>query len=163
LFRDDSTKAELIEEPFNKANRFLVPRNINTKMIEYHHDKKITTDQFIDVLNRSTLGERRPVNDRHRIEKMLENCNLLITAWDNEKLIGVSRSITDFTYCCYLSDLAVDVAYQKQGIGKELIRITKEQCGEKTTLILLSAPAAVNYYPKIGMERFTDCFLIRSK
>ncbi|MFZ6000530.1 MAG: GNAT family N-acetyltransferase [Bacteroidota bacterium] len=132
-------------------------------MIDYRIDKKITTDQFIDVLNRSTLGERRPVNDRARMEQMVANCDLLITAWDGDKLVGVSRALTDFTYCCYLSDLAVDVGYQKQGIGKELIRITNEQSGEKATLILLSAPAAVNYYPKIGMERFTDCFLIRRK
>lgn len=132
-------------------------------MIHYYHDKKITVDQFIDVLNRSTLGERRPVNDRARMAKMLEHGNLLVTAWDGDQLVGVSRALTGFTFCCYLSDLAVDIAYQKQGIGKELIRLTKAACGEKTTLLLLAAPAAANYYPKIGMERFTDCFLIRSK
>jgi ribosomal protein S18 acetylase RimI-like enzyme len=132
-------------------------------MIQYHHTQKITTDQFIDVLQRSTLSERRPVQDRERIEKMLQHANLLITAWEGDVLIGVARALTDFSFCCYLSDLAVDVKYQKQGIGKELIRITKEKSGEHAMLILLAAPAAANYYPKIGMERFTDCFLIRRK
>lgn len=132
-------------------------------MITYSSDKKITSQQFIDVLIRSTLGERRPVNDLARIEKMLHHGNVLVTAWNNEKLVGVSRALTDFSFCCYLSDLAVDVAYQKQGIGKELIRLTKERAGTDTTLILLAAPAAVNYYPRIGMDRFTDCFLIPRK
>ncbi len=132
-------------------------------MIHYDHTKKITVDQFIDVLQRSTLSERRPVQDRERIEKMLQHGNLLVTAWEDDLLIGVSRALTDFSFCCYLSDLAVDVKYQKQGIGKELIRITKEKSGDHAMLILLAAPAAATYYPKIGMERFTDCFLIRRK
>jgi GNAT superfamily N-acetyltransferase len=129
-------------------------------MIHYSHDRRITPEQFIDVLKRSTLAERRPVDDRSRIEKMLEHGNILVTAWHNDLLVGVSRGLSDFSFCCYLSDLAVDVAYQKQGIGKELIRRTHEVAGEQTTLILLAAPAAAEYYPKIGMERFTDCFRI---
>ena len=128
-------------------------------MIHYSNSIFISTDEFIDVLRRSTLAERRPVHDRARIEKMLEHGNVLITAWDNDRLIGVSRALSDFSFCCYLSDLAVDEAYQHQGIGKELVRLTHEQSGLHTTLILLAAPKAVNYYPKIGMERFTDCFL----
>ena len=131
-------------------------------MIEYRINQAISPEQFIDILQRSTLAERRPVHDRHRMEQMLTHGNLLITAWHENKLVGVSRALTDFTFCCYLSDLAVDVAYHKQGIGKELIRLTKLHSGEKTTLILLAAPAAANYYPKIGMQRFVDCFLIRT-
>jgi ribosomal protein S18 acetylase RimI-like enzyme len=131
--------------------------------IIYRNDVKISTDQFIDVLKRSTLAERRPVDDRDRIEKMLQNGNITITAWQNDLLIGVSRALIDFSFCCYLSDLAVDEAFQKQGIGKELIRLTHEAAGENATLILLAAPKAVEYYPKIGMEQFKDCFIIRRK
>ena len=132
-------------------------------MIQYDHKRTITADQFIDVLNRSTLAERRPVNDLKRIKKMLRHGNILITAWDNDVLVGVSRALSDFSFGCYLSDLAVDVAYQKKGIGKELIRRTHEIAGDDVNLVLLAAPKAAEYYPKIGMERFTDCFIIRRK
>ena len=100
-------------------------------MIQYEDKRTITVDQFIDVLNRSTLGERRPVNDRGRIEKMLKHGNILVTAWDGDLLVGVSRALTDFSFCCYLSDLAVDEAYQKQGIGKELVYRTHAVAGEQ--------------------------------
>lgn len=131
--------------------------------IQYRSDIKISKEEFIDVLKRSTLGERRPVDSPERIQQMLDHCNILITAWDNDKLVGVSRAISDFSFCCYLSDLAVDEKYQKQGIGKKLIDETHEVAGVLTTLILLAAPAAADYYPRIGMERFTDCFIIRRK
>src|SRR5687767_12777469 len=113
--------------------------------VQYHNDKKISTSQFIDVLKRSTLSERRPVHNVARIEKMLAHANILVTAWSEDTLIGVSRAWSDFSFCCYLSDLAVDVAHQKKGIGKELIRRTHEVSGVDTTLILLAAPAAINY------------------
>ena len=132
--------------------------------IIYHSDRKITADEFIDVLQRSTLAERRPVHDRSRIEKMLAYGNVLVTAWHGNLLVGVSRALTDFSYCCYLSDLAVDQAYQHKGIGKELIRVTHEVAGkDENTLLLLAAPLAKDYYPKIGMDRFTDCFIIKRK
>lgn len=131
--------------------------------ITYRSDVGISASQFIDVLKRSTLDERRPVNSPDRIQKMLDHGNVLVTAWDGEKLVGVSRALSDFSFCCYLSDLAVDTAYQKMGIGKKLIDETHKAAGELTTLILLSAPAAVEYYPKIGMEKFSDCFIIRRK
>lgn len=132
-------------------------------MIEYSSSRSIDATQFIDLLQRSTLAERRPVDERDRIDKMLKHGNILITAWDNDLLVGVSRALSDFAFCCYLSDLAVDEKYQHQGIGKELIRLTHEVFGKQGTLILLAAPKAAEYYPKIGMERFTDCFLIRNK
>jgi GNAT superfamily N-acetyltransferase len=119
--------------------------------------------EFIDILKRSTLDKRRPVGDLLRIEKMLEYGNIQVTAWSRSLLVGVSRALTDFSFCCYLSDLAVDLAFQRKGIGKKLIEQTHTLAGENTTLILLSAPAAVDYYPRIGMERFTDCFLIKRK
>jgi predicted N-acetyltransferase YhbS len=94
-------------------------------MITYQIEKNLTAEEFIDVLNKSTLGERRPVDEPERILKMLEHGNLIITAREKNVLIGVARSLTDYLFCTYLSDLAVDQAYQKQGIGKELIRLTK--------------------------------------
>ena len=129
------------------------------KSIQYQIEAKLSPGEFKEVLIKSTLGERRPIDEPDRIEKMVKNGNLLITARENGKLVGVARSITDFVFCTYLSDLAVDVAYQKQGIGKELIRQTKLAAPE-ALLILLSAPAAVNYYPKIGMSRHDHCFLL---
>ncbi|MCB0489459.1 MAG: GNAT family N-acetyltransferase [Cyclobacteriaceae bacterium] len=131
--------------------------------IVYKSDASITADQFIDILKRSTLDERRPVNNPERIQKMLDHGNVLVTAWDGDKLVGVSRALTDFSFCCYLSDLAVDREYQKKGIGKKLIEVTHNTSGPATSLILLAAPAAALYYPKIGMEQFTDCFIIRRK
>lgn len=129
-------------------------------MITYKVDKIISLEEFIDVLNRSTLGKRRPVDDIECMSSMLENANILITAWDDEKLVGIARSVTDFSYCCYLSDLAVDKEYQNQGIGKEMILQTQKLLGEKCKLILLSAPAAVNYYPKIGFEKHPECWVM---
>ena len=127
--------------------------------ITYKVENNLDPVEFIDVLNRSTLGERRPVNDFNRIKKMCENANLIVTARLEEKLIGVARSITDFVYCTYLSDLAVDEAYQKKGIGKKLLEETKNQAMQ-AKLILLSAPVAVNYYPKIGMKKHKHCFIL---
>lgn len=128
-------------------------------MITYQVEKNLTAEEFINVLNKSTLGERRPVDEPERILKMLEHGNLIITARYEGKLVGVARSLTDFLYCTYLSDLAVDENYQKMGIGKELIRLTKLET-PKAKLILLAAPLAVNYYPKIGMERHENCYFL---
>lgn len=130
-------------------------------MINYQIESNITVTEFKTLLEKSTLAERRPVNEPERLAKMLEYGNLIVTARDNEQLIGIARSLTDFLYCTYLSDLAVDVAYQKQGIGKELIRQTK-LATPQALLILLSAPKAVDYYPKIGMTRHEHCYLLRS-
>jgi len=127
--------------------------------ITYKVENNLDLAEFIDVLNRSTLGERRPVDDFSRIKKMCENANLIVTARLDGKLIAVARSITDFVYCTYLSDLAVDEAYQKKGIGKRLIEETKKQA-PKAKLILLSAPAAIGYYPKIGMKKHNQCFIL---
>jgi ribosomal protein S18 acetylase RimI-like enzyme len=131
--------------------------------IHYHHDRKLDAREFIDVLRRSTLDRRRPVHDAARIQRMLDQADIVITAWSSDLLVGVSRALSDFSYCCYLSDLAVDTAFQRQGIGKRLIEETHRVSGEQATLILLAAPAAASYYPHIGMQRFTDCFLIEQK
>jgi predicted N-acetyltransferase YhbS len=127
--------------------------------IVYSTEKFLSPDEFIEVLKSSTLAERRPVNDEQRITSMCNNANLIVTARLNGILIGVARSITDFVYCTYLSDLAVDVKYQKKGIGKRLIEETKKVTPQ-AKLILLSAPAAVDYYPKIGMTKHSYCYYI---
>jgi GNAT superfamily N-acetyltransferase len=131
------------------------------QIFTYHNNVKITAAEFIDLLQRSTLAERRPINDSKKVQDMLDYANILVTAWHEKTLIGISRALSDFSFCCYLSDLAVDEAYQKQGIGKKLINETHKVSGLHTTLILLAAPKAALYYPKIGMEQFSDCFLIR--
>jgi predicted N-acetyltransferase YhbS len=128
--------------------------------IHYETNRKITEAEFVDLLQRSTLAERRPVGDTKCIQAMLQHANLLCTAWHNDKLVGVARSLTDFEYCCYLSDLAVDAAYQKQGIGRRLITETKSRLGPKAKLILLSAPKAEGYYPKIGFDAHRSAWII---
>ncbi|RWU07463.1 GNAT family N-acetyltransferase [Pedobacter chitinilyticus] len=128
-------------------------------MITYKIEQSITTAEFTEVLNASTLAERRPINEPERIAQMLQHANLIATARDEGKLIGVARSLTDFVYCTYLSDLAVDERYQKMGIGKALIRLTKNH-SPQAKLILLAAPKAVDYYPKIGMTKWEDCYTL---
>jgi len=127
--------------------------------IDYKVENSLDPAEFKDVLIRSTLAERRPVDDFDRIKKMCNNANLIVTARKDKKLIGVARSITDFAYCTYLSDLAVDTKYKNQGIGKRLIEETKK-AALQAKIILLSAPAAVYYYPKIGMKRHNHCFTL---
>src|SRR5258705_11018792 len=114
--------------------------------IEYRLGNNLDVDQVIELYKASTLGARRPVEDRPRFAAMLKNANLVITAWDGDLLVGISRSITDFSYFTYLSDLAVRVSHQKQGIGKELMRRTQQLGGPKTNLLLLAAPAAGKNY-----------------
>jgi GNAT superfamily N-acetyltransferase len=129
-------------------------------MIEYGLEPGLAADEFIDVLVRSTLAERRPVADRPTIDRMLANADIIVAARDGLRLVGVSRAISDFGFCTYLSDLAVDQAYQGQGIGRELIRRTHQAAGRGTTLILLAAPKAESYYPHIGMARHDSCWTI---
>jgi predicted N-acetyltransferase YhbS len=128
----------------------------------YDATRSITEAQFIDVLRRSSLAERRPVDDLVCIAAMLRHGNLLCTAWDGEKLVGVARSVTDFEFCCYLSDLAVDVAYQKQGIGRELIALTKSKLGRKAKIILLAAPKAAQFYPRIGFDAHNSAWILQA-
>ena len=127
--------------------------------ITYRDDIIPETNQIIEVYNSSEIN--RPTTDKERIKRMFSNSNLIITAWDKDLLVGISRSLTDFCYCCYLSDLAVRKEYQTGGIGKKLIEITKNKIGEQTALILLSAPTAMGYYPKVGFQRIENGFIIK--
>jgi GNAT superfamily N-acetyltransferase len=129
--------------------------------IEYKINEPLTADEFIDILRRSSLAERRPVADRACVEGMVAHANLWATAWDGARLVGVSRSVTDFHYACYLSDLAVDQAYQRSGIGARLIAHTQTQLGPHCVLRLIAAPAAADYYPHIGMTNNARCWELR--
>jgi ribosomal protein S18 acetylase RimI-like enzyme len=116
----------------------------------------------IDIIEVYTSsGLNRPVSDKERIAEMYKHSNLVVTAFNNNKLIGISRSLTDFCYCCYLSDLAIHKDYQQAGIGKKLIDITKERIGLKTALILLSAPNAMEFYQKVGFEKIENGFVVK--
>ncbi|QCJ41316.1 GNAT family N-acetyltransferase [Bacillus sp. S3] len=130
----------------------------NGKGIYFTMEAAVTAEELSDVFKKS--GIRRPVDDLPRLQRMIEHADLLITAWDEQRLVGVARAVTDFSYCCYLSDLAVNKEYQKQGIGKELIRLVQEQIGDEVVLLLLSAPAAMDYYPRIGFDKVENGYII---
>lgn len=129
-------------------------------MITYRLGNDLNLDEVIELYAASTLGERRPINDRSRMAAMLKNANLVVTAWDRNLLVGISRSLSDFSYATYLSDLAVRVSHQRSGIGKELIRQTQKAGGPQTRVILLSAPAATNYYPHIGFKQHPSAWML---
>jgi len=128
--------------------------------IEYKLNKNITSKEFIEVLKKSTLGERRPIDDLKTIKGMIKHADIIVTATIDNKIIGVARAVTDFNYCCYLSDLAVDIKYQKMGIGKKLISKVQEQLEDKCKIILLSAPDATEYYPRIGFTQHNSAWTI---
>ena len=128
--------------------------------IEYKINHPISTEQFISLLVDSTLGERRPIDDRECMEGMISNSNLTVSAWDSEKLVGISRCMTDFHYACYLSDLAVSNDYQKLGVGKQLQILTQQQLGPRCKLILIAAPAANSYYERIGFTNNERCWVL---
>ena len=130
-------------------------------MITYLDNAKITAAQAIDLYIRSTLGERRPVDNLKTFEAMLKHANLTITAWDGDQLVGISRSMTDFAYVAYLADLAVDQQYQKQGIGKTLIEETKTRLSPNCMIVLLAAPKANEYYGHIGFEHNPRAWTIK--
>lgn len=128
--------------------------------IAYRVDSSVTADQFIDLLHRSGLAERRPVEDRNCMEGVVTNSNLLVSAWDAGMLVGIARSMTDFHYACYLSDLAVDKRYQSRGIGKNLLSETQSKLGPKCKLILVAAPAANDYYEHLGFDNNPRCWVM---
>ena len=116
------------------------------------------TQQIIEVYE--SAGLKRPINDFDRIKQMYTHSNLVVSAWDGEQLVGIARSLADFCYVCYLADLAVREEYKSKGIGKQLIKLTKDIIGEQSTLILLSAAGAMTYYPHVGMQSINNGFII---
>lgn len=133
--------------------------NLEGDQIVYAIEPELRVEEFAEVFKRSTLAERRPVERPDVLERMLRGADIIVTARDKDgKLVGISRAISDFAYCTYLSDLAVDADYQRRGIGKELIRRTHDAAGLHTTLLLLAAPRSRDYYPHIGMTRHDSCW-----
>jgi len=129
--------------------------------VRYQQEPALGAGEFVDVLRRSSLAARRPVDEPATVETMLRQASLIVTARGADGgLIGVARAISDFAFCTYLSDLAVDQAHQRHGIGRELVRRTHEAAGRQTTLILLAAPAARDYYPRLGMRRHDSCWVL---
>jgi GNAT superfamily N-acetyltransferase len=131
--------------------------------VTYQLEPNLGVTEFADVLNRSTLAERRPMAEAATLEAMLRHADLILTARVDGLLVGVSRAITDFSYCTYVSDLAVDESYQRRGIGRELLRRTHEAAGLNTSLTLLASPKAQTYYPHIGMTKHESCWFIKRR
>jgi len=131
--------------------------------IIYKTDANISVEQAIELYRRSTLGERRPVDNKEVFEGMLKNASLTVSAWHNDTLVGISRTLTDFTYVAYLSDLAVDAKFQKIGIGKRLISETREKLEKGCMLVLLAAPKANKYYAKLGFESNPSAWIMRDE
>ena len=129
-------------------------------MIRYRSGNDLDLDAVVELYRASTLGERRPVDDRERMAAMLRHANLVVTAWDGELLVGISRALSDFSFITYLSDLAVRASHQKHGIGKELIRRTQALAGKHAKLLLLAAPAAETYYPHVGFTHHPQAWML---
>jgi predicted N-acetyltransferase YhbS len=129
--------------------------------IVYALEPALSAPEFRAVLAACTLGGRRPIDEPARLEQMLRNADVIVTARDAGKLVGVARAVTDFAFCCYLSDLAVDAGYQHQGIGKRLIAETRAAAGVSASLFLFAAPGAEAYYPKVGMMPMPNGWVIR--
>lgn len=129
--------------------------------IDYRDDAPIAVDAAIDLYKKSTLGERRPTDRPDIFAGMLDNASLIVSAWHGERLVGMARTLTDFTYVAYLADLAVDTEFQKQGIGKQLIQETKRRLGNDCMIVLLAAPKANDYYPKLGFEHNPRAWMLK--
>ena len=130
-------------------------------MIHYKTGNDLDLDAVLELYRASTLGERRPINDRPRMAAMLKNASLVVSAWDGDLLVGIARALSDFSYVTYLSDLAVRVSHQRRGIGKELMRRTQSAGGAKTMVLLLAAPAAEKYYPHVGFTHHPQAWLLQ--
>ena len=130
--------------------------------LTYTTKKLISVESYVDLISSTSLKDRRPLNDYDRIEQMLKKASLTVTAWDGNELVGIARSVTDFAYCCYVSDLAVRGNYQKKGIGKKLLQITKDNIHNNAKIILLAAPQSEEYYPHIGFEKHNAAFVSSS-
>ena len=131
-------------------------------MITYRLGNDLDLDQVFELYRASTLGERRPIDDRAILSDMIRHANLVVTAWEGDAMVGISRSLTDFTYVAYLADLAVRDTHQKLGIGRELIVRTRAEMGPRSMIVLLAAPAAVDYYPKLGFTKHGSAWILRA-
>jgi len=129
--------------------------------ITFKINEKIEIKTIKDLLFNADYLPIFDMNDDHRLQKMFAHANLIVSAWSHDRLIGIARSLCDFTYCCYLSDICVDKEFRNLNIGKKLIEITKEKAGKECKLILHSSQEALNFYNKIGMKRISEAFIIQ--
>lgn len=164
IFRDDTNGRTQIVADLSSGRHDLISACFSVSnppvTISIQTEASLSVGEFISVLQRSTLAQRRPVDEVDRIAGMLKHASCIVTARNEDGLlVGVARSISDFHYCTYLSDLAVDEQFQRQGIGKQLIEATHEACGLQSTLLLLSAPKAESYYPHIKMQPHNSCWI----
>lgn len=130
----------------------------------YACEPALDAAEFRRVLVESGLGAIRPVDDEPRLRKMLSASDLVLTARLDEPrrtLVGVARAVTDFAWCCYLSDLAVSATAQGRGVGMGLLTEARRQLGPGVSLILASVPEAVGFYEAAGMARLPDAFWFR--
>jgi GNAT superfamily N-acetyltransferase len=137
-----------------------LPQNAS-ESVSYMEAPLVSARQLAELFRSS--GIRRPIDDLPRLEKMLQHANLVIGAYAGTRLVGIARALTDFSYCCYLSDLAVAKEHHNLGIGRELINRVKQRVGEQTMLLLLASPEAMEYYPKIGFEPVANGWIIKRK
>ena len=130
--------------------------------MKYKYGNQLDLMEVIELYRATSLGERRPINDLATVQSMFEHANLVVSAWDEGLLVGIARTMTDFAYVGYLADLLVRESHQRRGIGVELIAKTREKMGPLSMLILLAAPAAINYYPSIGFTRHESAWILRA-
>jgi predicted N-acetyltransferase YhbS len=130
--------------------------------IDYRQGNDLLLDDVVELYRASTLGERRPIDDDRIVADMLRHANLVVTAWDDRTMVGIARTLTDFSYVGYLADLAVRVSHQNRGIGTELIQRTRDLMGSRSMLVLLAAPKAAEYYPKVGFTKHESAWVLRS-
>lgn len=146
-------------KPRNKAGRAF---DGGRALYDYRINSPVDTESLVDVYRDSTLGPRRPLDDAAVVEAMFRNADLTVTAWDGDRLVGVARTLTDFGYVGYLADLVVRESHQRRGIGLELIRRTRREMGPRSTLVLLAAPQAVDYYPHVGFTRHDSAWVLKA-
>ena len=140
--------------------------------ISYQNAHTLKAEELARLFDSS--GIRRPTDDLDRIQKMIDHASLIVTAWQiadedqsenavrsAERLVGIARALTDFSFACYLSDLAVDRDIQRQGIGRELVQKVHAAIGEESMLLLLAAPEAMDYYPRIGFDPVANGWIIK--
>jgi len=140
-----------------EAARANIMRNI-----EYRYGNNLGLDDVIDLYRKSTLGERRPIDDKEIVSDMIKHANLIVSAWDQDLLVGISRTLTDFSFVGYLSDLAVRASHQRMGIGVAMIRKTREKMGPRSMLVLLAAPDAQEYYPGVGFSPHNSAWVLKA-
>jgi GNAT superfamily N-acetyltransferase len=130
-----------------------------TWIIKRESGADLDLHDILEVYRSSGLGERRPIADTERMAAMVKNANLILTCRIDGQLVAIARSISDFSYVTFLSDIAVSRAHQRSGIGRALIEATRKEAPQ-AQIVLLSAPAATGFYPRIGFSRHDSAWVL---